>query len=147
MDTVDRKTRSAIMANVRSRDNKSTERRLRALLVQSGICGWKVQAMELEGKPDFAFPSRRLLVFVDSCFWHGCPRHLRLPNTRKGYWNSKIRRNKERDRAIRARLSASGWKVLRIWEHELSNPSRVLQKLNRLLDRGLPAILKPSACP
>jgi DNA mismatch endonuclease (patch repair protein) len=69
-------------------------------------------------RPDVVFPRDRLVVFVDGCFWHGCPDHFRPPTTNRDYWNAKIARNIERDKRNTAELARAGWKVIRIWEHE-----------------------------
>lgn len=69
-------------------------------------------------RPDIVFTARKVAVFVDGCFWHVCPEHGRQPTTNEWYWTPKLRRNMERDRAADAALTASGWRVIRLWEHE-----------------------------
>ncbi|GAB3156166.1 very short patch repair endonuclease [Microbispora hainanensis] len=69
-------------------------------------------------RPDIVFTGRKLAVFVDGCFWHVCPEHGRQPTTNEWYWAPKLRRNVERDRAADAALTAAGWQVVRLWEHE-----------------------------
>ncbi len=69
-------------------------------------------------KPDIVFTSRRVAVFVDGCFWHGCPQHGRVPRTNRDYWVPKLQRNAERDLATSTWLAADGWTVVRLWEHE-----------------------------
>lgn len=69
-------------------------------------------------RPDIVFTARKVAVFVDGCFWHVCPEHGRQPTTNEWYWSPKLRRNVERDRAVNAALSAAGWQVVRLWEHE-----------------------------
>ena len=66
---------------------------------------------------DIAFPSARLAVFCDGCFWHGCPEHVTTPKSNTGWWQDKIATNIERDADTDARLRAAGWRVLRLWEH------------------------------
>jgi DNA mismatch endonuclease (patch repair protein) len=66
---------------------------------------------------DILFPRARLVVFVDGCFWHGCPQHLIPPRTNEQYWDAKIARNRERDRSNERTLSEQGWTVVRVWEH------------------------------
>lgn len=80
-------------------------------------------------KIDVAFTSRRLAVFVDGCFWHGCPIHSHLPKSHEGYWHPKLAKNIERDQAKNKRLEAEGWKVLRFWEHELGDLNAVLTRI------------------
>lgn len=69
-------------------------------------------------RPDLAFPGPKVAVFVDGCFWHSCPTHGNTPGTNRGYWEPKLRRNRERDREATAALIAEGWVVVRVWEHE-----------------------------
>lgn len=73
----------------------------------------------LPGTPDLVFPRARVAVFVDGCFWHGCPLHGTRSKTRSEFWDAKIARNQARDTDVDASLSALGWQVLRIWEHEI----------------------------
>ena len=85
-------------------------------------------------KPDFVFPKLRTALFVDGCFWHGCPKHGTKPKTRASFWLAKIMGNKARDRRVNRLLRGKGWKVLRIWEHELAkkNLPRLLHRLSGL---------------
>lgn len=121
-------TRSRTMRAVRSTNNRSTERRLRMALVRAGMKGWSVRPVGVFGNPDFVFPERRLTIFVDGCFWHGCPTCSHAPiRTRPAYWEAKIKFNRQKDRRIASRLRRMGWKVLRIWEHQLKHdPSLAL---------------------
>lgn len=135
-----KKKRSLVMSLIRSRGNKDTERKLAAILRTSGIAGWR-RHQPLLGRPDFVFRHASLAVFVDGCFWHGCPSHCRMPSSNQAYWHPKIARNKARDKFVTTALRKRGWRVLRIWEHDLSKPSYCTQKLIRLLsspDRLLP---------
>jgi DNA mismatch endonuclease (patch repair protein) len=75
--------------------------------------------VKLPGRPDIAFMGKKVAVFVDGCFWHGCPNHGRIPSDKIGYWAAKIQRNKDRDERVNIELSRMGWVVLRFWEHEL----------------------------
>jgi len=74
---------------------------------------------DLPGKPDFVFPSSKLVVFVDGCFWHGCPNCYRRPRSNREYWDGKAKRNRARDREVNRALSSMGWRVMRFWEHEV----------------------------
>jgi len=126
--------RSAIMGLVRSTGNASTEQRLVRLLYAYRITGWR-RAVRLLGSPDFVWRRQRLALFVDGCFWHGCPRHGHTPRSRLRYWTAKLARNKSRDQLVRRRLRKSGWRVLRIWEHELTrkNEARLVRRILRAL--------------
>jgi DNA mismatch endonuclease (patch repair protein) len=80
------------------------------------------------------FAARRLVVFVDGCFWHGCPRHGTRPQANAAFWRGKFRRNQSRDRRDTRRLRRAGWRVLRLWEHELKPKAQaaLLAKLRRV---------------
>ena len=134
MDTVSRVKRSAIMSAVRGRGNLSTELQLASLLREHRITGWR-RGAPLPGKPDFIFRAAKVAVFVDGCFWHGCPRHGRTPKTRIAFWTAKLARNAQRDRAVSRALRASGWSVLRIWECALarSHAGRTMARVVRAL--------------
>ena len=120
-DHVDRATRSRIMAAVKSRGTRSTERRLMSALSRARISGWIAQARDLPGTPDIAFEKNRVAIFVDGCFWHGCFKCYRRPKSSQAYWDDKLKRNSTRDRKNRAGLRRNGWSVVRFWEHEVSS--------------------------
>lgn len=133
-DTLTAKERSERMSRVRSRGNQATELRLATLLRKNRITGWR-RGVRLLGKPDFVFRGAKLAVFVDGCFWHGCPNHGRMPKSRVSFWRKKLLRNMQRDREVKLALRKNGWRVLRIWEHELGekNVTRVLRKIRDVL--------------
>jgi DNA mismatch endonuclease, patch repair protein len=119
------------MASIRSKGNTTTERVFLSLLRQARIFDWR-RHLNLPGKPDFVFRSQRLAIFLDGCFWHGCPRCYRLPQDNRAYWKKKLIGNRRRDRRRSRELRSLGWRVLRIWEHALKSPrdrSQVLKKL------------------
>jgi DNA mismatch endonuclease, patch repair protein len=74
---------------------------------------------ELPGKPDIAIKKYRIVVFIDSCFWHMCEQHCNIPATHTDYWMMKLQRNQTRDREVSSYFTQNGWNWLRIWEHEL----------------------------
>jgi len=119
MDNISTQKRSWTMAQVRSSGNKSTEQKMVRVFRENKIKGWR-RKYPLTGKPDFVFPKERLVVFVDGCFWHGHPTLCRIPESNKEYWNTKIERNKKRDKEVNKALKNNGWKVLRIWENEVA---------------------------
>ena len=82
-------------------------------------------------RPDVVFPRRRVALFIDGCFWHGCPIHGTSPSTNSHYWLPKIRENQERDRRHVALLEAAGWQVIRVWEHE--HPAEVAELVSSLV--------------
>jgi len=109
------------MSAVRSQGNKTTERRLRSALVRAGVSGWRVNPAGLTGNPDFYFPRFKVALFVDGCFWHGCPKCGHVPAVNNAYWATKLRRNMERDASKAELLRGQGIKVLRFWEHQVQN--------------------------
>ncbi len=121
------------MAAVKSHGNRSTEKRLRSILRNAHIRGWSGQEKRLPGVPDFVFPRSRLAVFVDGCFWHGCPRCYREPRTSVSYWQRKRQRNIARDRRVSAKLRRLGWSVLRVREHSLRQPKKVVDSIRHKL--------------
>ena len=126
--------RSQIMSAVRSYGNKATEGVFVKLMRQHGITGWS-RRIDLVGKPDFVFKTQRVALFVDGCFWHGCPKHCRMPKSNQSYWFPKIRGNRRRDQILSRTLRRMGWHVLRVWEHELSskNQVRLMERIRRAL--------------
>lgn len=123
------------MAAVRGSGNKATELRLIAIFHDFCIGGWR-RGSRLPGKPDFVFAKERLAIFVDGCFWHGCRWHCRLPKSRQEFWLPKINRNRERDRKVRELLRREGWETMRIWEHSLINPEKVVKRMGIALEKG-----------
>jgi len=126
--------RSKTMSAIRGKNNRTTELCFRMALVRAGIKGWETNAEDLVGKPDFFFRKKRIAVFVDGCFWHGCPRCGHYPKTRSSFWKMKILRNKERDQKNRRKLHRNGIKVLRIWEHSLKTPKQLNLKIKKMKD-------------
>lgn len=121
-DKVSREVRSYNMSRIKSK-NTYPEMILRKTLWKMGL-RYRKHA-KLPGKPDIVFPSKRLAVFVDGCFWHRCPKCYVEPKTNIGFWREKVNRNNERDRKNEQELKQAGWKVIRFWEHEvLKNPEK-----------------------
>lgn len=115
-DTFSKEKRSEIMRRVKGKNTKP-EIAVRSVLHRRGL-RYRLD-YPLPGKPDIVFVRARVVVFVDSCFWHGCPLHLRMPKSNEEYWRSKIARNVERDAKINAEYARSEWRQLRFWEHDL----------------------------
>ena len=118
------------MSRVRSRDNRTTERRFAKMLRKQKITGWR-RGYPLTGNPDFVFPDARVAVFVDGCFWHGCPLHGQIPASNRKFWKKKINGTIIRDNRTTRILRRLGWHVFRIWEHDLGKP-RLNCKLGRM---------------
>jgi DNA mismatch endonuclease (patch repair protein) len=125
--------RSETMRRVRSKDT-SCELLLRRELHRRGL-RYRLHT-DLPGKPDIVFVSARLAVFVDGCFWHGCPEHCRIPTTNRRYWEAKIARNQKRDATADAALRADGWRVVRVWEHRVrdkASRAKIVARIVRLV--------------
>jgi DNA mismatch endonuclease, patch repair protein len=136
VDRVSREARSMIMRLVRGKHGRTTERRVRAILVRYGISGWSMNVKSLDGRPDFVFWKSRLAVFINGCFWHGCNKCGGRPSkTRRKFWTDKIRRNRIRDRSVSTALRRTGWHVLTFWECELKNRPTRIQALKLLFSK------------
>src|SRR4051812_28016733 len=109
-DILSKKRRSAVMSSIKSRGNKATEQKLIAILHRYRIVGWR-RNQKIVGNPDFVFKRQKLAIFVDGCFWHGCPKHCRKPSSNIEYWHLKILRNRKRDIMVRKKLQQAGWIV------------------------------------
>jgi DNA mismatch endonuclease (patch repair protein) len=135
-DVFTKAKRSEVMSRIRGRGNKDTELTLARLLRRQGITGWR-RNQPVFGKPDFIFRKARLAVFVDGCFWHGCPKHATKPANNRAFWKKKLAGNKKRDALVTRTLRRAGWRVLRIWEHELAkkNKARLARRILRELNR------------
>ena len=145
--------RSEVMSRIRSTGNAATELRLRALMRAEKITGWRrhvsvsmpkphpkageKKIRKPRVRPDFVFRKQRVVIFVDGCFWHGCPRHGTRPRQNRKFWDDKISRNRKRDRLVTRELRKSGWTVLRLWECALSRKQqpRTLGRLRRALEK------------
>jgi DNA mismatch endonuclease (patch repair protein) len=133
MDHLTPGERSTLMSRVRARGNKQTEQALLALLKRDEITGWR-RHLPLPGKPDFAFSGAKVAVFVDGCFWHGCPKCYNRPKTNRAFWDKKREDNLARDKRVTLQLRQQGWKVIRIWQHSLRKcPQACLNRIRRAL--------------
>ena len=155
-DVFTKAKRSDVMSRIRSRGTKDTELALAKVFRAEGITGWRrhlrircnIQRSTLNAKlsklivgrwkffsvvPDFVFRQQRLAIFVDGCFWHGCPKHSNMPANNRAFWMKKLTGNQTRDRLVTRTLRKNGWLVLRVWEHELRKPARVLARIRKAL--------------
>ena len=117
-DVLSPDSRSYCMSRIRGSGNRETELRMISLFRQNKITGWR-RKWPLIGRPDFVFPASRVAVFVDGCFWHGCPKHYTKPKNNRAFWKRKLHANRARDRQVNRELRRKGWRVVRIWEHDL----------------------------
>lgn len=128
MDIWSKEKRSAVMAQIKGRGNKSTEIRMAKLFRISRLIGWR-RHLPLPGKPDFCFPKAKLVIFVDGCFWHRCPKCYRRPKSNCAFWDAKVKANILRDKKSRKALQKKGFKVIRIFEHQLKRPQPIIHRI------------------
>jgi len=149
VDVFTTKKRSDVMARIRGRGNKRTEIAFADLLRKHHVVGWRrhkrirlvgrttkrtpLQKTSRFVRPDFVFQSAKIAIFIDGCFWHSCPKHCTLPSTNEGFWQHKLEGNKRRDRRVTRMLRNAGWKVLRVWEHDMRTGNRVASRLLRII--------------
>jgi DNA mismatch endonuclease, patch repair protein len=132
MDIMTSAERSHRMSLIRGKNTKP-EILLRKHLWNRGFKGYRINSKIL-GKPDLFYSTKGLAIFVDGCFWHGCPRCYKPPKSNRKYWKDKVNRNKQRDRIVNRRLRIRGIRVIRIWEHSIR---KNLQKKAGLLESKL----------
>lgn len=142
-DVFTKAKRSQVMSLIRSRGNKETELALAILMRASNISGWRrhiqIQSAgygvrRFRVRPDFVFPKHRLAVFVDGCFWHGCPKHCNQPANNRAFWLRKLSGNRDRDRLVNRALRRANWRVVRIWECALQKrPESCVRRIQRML--------------
>src|SRR3989344_7353774 len=127
-DTFSKKKRSQIMSKIKGR-NTSLELNFKKL-----IRGLKLEYQpKIFGNPDFTSKKLKIAIFIDSCFWHKCPKHFRKPTTNNYYWTQKINRNVERAKEVNSHLKKQGWKVIRFWEHDIKkNPDKCIKKVKEV---------------
>lgn len=123
-DKFDKATRSRIMSSIKGSDTKM-ELAVRPVLE---ALGFEYHPKEVFGKPDFAHMKHMVAVFLDGCFWHGCPEHFKQPQDNAQSWAKKIERNRTRDEAVTRLLEDSGWRVIRVWEHDLVELVKIMSK-------------------
>lgn len=125
-------SRSENMSRIRGKDTKP-ELAVRRALWAAGL-RYRLHDKRLPGKPDLVFPGRRTVIFVHGCFWHsheGCS-NFRIPKTRTEWWAAKLARNKTRDAEVRAELESAGWRVVVIWECEVTDNDRLATLVTQL---------------
>jgi len=143
MDTLSKSNRSALMSRVRSRGNATTESSIAKAFRLMAIAGWRRHVClrmkshtmnSIRTYPDFIFRRHRVAVFVDGCFWHGCREHCSTPKTNMRWWREKLAANRTRDRLVTKVLRAHGWKVIRMWEHDVrARPQHCVLRVKKAL--------------
>ncbi len=126
-DIFSKKKRSEIMRSVKSKDSK-IESGFRKALWRAGF-RYRKNPRGYFGKPDAVLKRHKTAIFVDSCFFHGCARHCRLPASNRAFWARKVERNRTRDRMVNRHYKTAGWRVLRVWEHDLKDPRKRVSKI------------------
>lgn len=134
MDTVSKRKRSKIMSRIKNKNSK-IEVLFRKELWKLGF-RYRKNSNRYFGKPDIVLLKYKTAIFIDSCFWHGCKKHCRIPAIHKKYWMEKISRNIKRDQEVSKYYKTQCWKIFRIWEHKIDKKSskklinKILEKLN-----------------
>lgn len=128
-DAFSKKKRSQIMSKIKGKGTK-LEFKFKELL--TGL-RFRYQP-KIIGKPDFASKKLKIAIFIDSCFWHKCPKHFRQPKSKKSYWIPKINGNVQRAKEVNKQLKKFDWKVIRFWEHEINkNPIKCMEKVKKFI--------------
>lgn len=117
MDVLTKKQRSYNMSQIKAK-NTNPEIYIKNILRRNNVKGFSLHG-SLLGKPDIIFRKKKIALFMDGCFWHKCPECFIEPRTRRKFWLKKITQNVIRDKKINKELKKRGWKVIRIWEHEI----------------------------
>lgn len=146
-DVFDQAKRSDVMSRIRGKGNLSTELKLIGAFKSAGITGWRRHVLlkprvaqqdlslgakprRLTVRPDFVFRAQKVAVFVDGCFWHGCPIHGAKPKANAEFWEKKLAGNVLRDQRATKALEAGGWVVVRVWEHELADVGATIRAIS-----------------
>lgn len=118
------------MGKIKSKETK-LEKDFRKILWREGV-RYRKNSSGYFGKPDIVIASKKLVIFIDSCFWHGCEKHCRVPEANRDYWLEKIKRNKERDGLVTRFYRKNLWKIMRIWEHDALDKNHLAKTLKKI---------------
>ena len=127
MDIYSQKKRTQIMSRVRNKDSK-IEVIFRKTLWKQKI-RYRKNGSKYFGKPDIILRKYKTVIFIDSCFWHCCTEHGTMPKTKRNFWKKKFARNVERDKEVSQHYRKIGWKIFRIWEHQLKDHEKIISKI------------------
>jgi DNA mismatch endonuclease (patch repair protein) len=134
-DNVSQEERSRIMKQIRSKNTK-LENSIASGLWKRGY-RFRRNVKSLFGKPDIAIKKYHVVIFIDSCFWHGCPQHCRIPKSNRAYWENKINSNKKRDKEVSEYYIKKHWNLLRIWEHDIKdNYEKSLDLISKFIENA-----------
>jgi DNA mismatch endonuclease (patch repair protein) len=129
-DIFSKDARSKIMASIKGKDTKP-EITIRKILWSHGK-RYRIHDNGILGRPDISHKGKKVAIFIDGCFWHGCHICYKEPKTNTGFWKKKMERNRNRRREVTAHLNSEGWKILEFWEHEInSSPEKVAKRIIR----------------
>lgn len=115
VDILTKKERSYCMSRIRG-SKTSPELKIRKIMK---LLGFSYQPKGIYGKPDYANKKEKIIIFIDGCYWHKCSKHFIQPKTNKKFWMDKINKNVLRDRQVNKKLKKEGWRIIRVWEHDL----------------------------
>jgi len=121
------------MSKIKSKDTK-IEILFRKALWKKGF-RYSKSSNKYFGKPDLVLPKYKTVIFIDSCFWHNCPKHGYLPKSNLKYWKQKIERNKERDKEVNCHYKKADWKVIRVWEHKIKKIDSVIKEIKTKINQ------------
>jgi DNA mismatch endonuclease, patch repair protein len=131
-DVLTPQQRSFNMSRIRSTETKM-EIALRKALWREGF-RYRKNPSSYFGKPDIVLKKYKTVIFLDSCFWHACRKHFRLPETNRDFWSTKIEKNKKRDKEVNEYYRKLGWSIIRIWEHEIkADMDKTVNKIVKVL--------------
>jgi DNA mismatch endonuclease, patch repair protein len=131
-----REVTSKVMSSIRAKNTKP-EIALRKALWKNGLQGYRLHWKKVAGRPDIAYPKRKIAIFVNGCYWHRCPHcNPSFPKTNKNFWQKKFQDNAERDQRKNKELKKDGWIVIVVWECQIKdNMNRVIHKIEKIIDR------------
>ncbi len=129
-DNLNKATRSKVMASIRG-TNTRPELKIRRLLWNRGM-RYRIHRRDIPGTPDIAIMNKRVAIFIDGCFWHGCPTCYLPPSSHKRFWQQKLARNRQRRTEVVNELRREGWTVISFWEHQTNkDPTMVVNEIER----------------
>ncbi len=132
-DVFTKEKRSQVMSRIKGKGNKDTELAMITIMREYHISGWR-REQPVFGKPDFVFRKQKVALFVDGCFWHSCPLHANTPKNNREFWIKKLKSSKDRDVVVNRELRKLGWKIIRVWEHELKDHDKVARKIKKYFE-------------
>ena len=130
-DRITKEQRSQVMKSIKGQSLLENE--VSKALWHKGV-RFRKNVRSLFGNPDISIKKYKIVIFIDSCFWHACPIHGNTPKSNTDFWKDKLKRNKERDLEVSAYYNDKGWSVIRIWDHELKDDfDGVIEKLIQVI--------------